>query len=317
MKDGSIEQIGSPTDIYNEPINEYVANFIGESNIINDGIMKKDYLVSFDEKEYDCVDFGFKENELVDIVIRPEDIDICQRNRGLLNGEIRSVLFKGVHYEMIVETVSGTSITVKMTVRKNNDVINEQENEKINASDFYMDIEDVKNLDDTLVIARANAQAWDFDNYDISIHKVTYDVLNQVGSYPCTFQTSKGTSITINISVIEPLYIEDKKSEIAIQAFDFYTTVEEIKESVALDTDIKQWANAIAWSLEDESSVDIYDIKYDFDEEDIKEGVYEITFATKGREFKIHTTDYVEQGKKVGLKFNKEDIHIMNKNGTY
>ena len=317
MKDGSIEQIGSPTDIYNEPTNEYVANFIGESNIINDGIMKKDYLVSFDEKEYECVDHGFKENELVDIVIRPEDIDICQRNRGLLNGEIRSVLFKGVHYEMIVETVSGTSITVKMTVRKNNDVINEQENEKINASDFYMDIEDVKNLDDTLVIARANAQAWDFDNNDISIHKVTYDVLNQVGSYPCTFQTSKGTSITINISVIEPLYIEDKKSKIAIQAFDFYTTVEEIKESVALDTDIKQWANAIAWSLEDESSVDIYDIKYDFDEEDIKEGVYEITFATKGREFKIHTTDYVEQGKKVGLKFNKEDIHIMNKNGTY
>ena len=316
MKDGLIEQIGTPLDIYNEPINEYVASFIGESNII-DGIMKKDCLVSFDEKDYECVDLGFKQNELVDIVIRPEDIDICQRNKGLLNGEIKSVLFKGVHYEMIAETVSGTSITVKMTVLKNSDVINEEVNEKINASDFNMDIEDVKDIDDTFVIARANAQAWDFDNNDISISKVTYDVINQVGKYPCTFQTNKGTSITITINVIEPIYIEDKKSSIAIQAFDFYTTVEEIKESVALDTDIKQWSNAIAWSLEDESSVDIYDIKYEFDEEDIKEGVYEITFATKGREFKIHTTDYVAEGKKVGLKFNKEDIHVMSKQGTY
>ena len=317
MRDGSIEQIGSPTDIYNEPVNEYVANFIGESNIINDGIMKEDYLVSFDEKEYNCVDFGFKPNENVDIVIRPEDIDICKRNKGLLNGEIKSVLFKGVHYEMIAETVSGTSITVKMTVLKNSDVINDQENEKINASDFYMDIEDVKELDDTLVIARANAQAWDFDNNDISISKVIYDVQNKVGNYPCTFQTNKGTSITTSINVIEPLYIEDKKSSIAIQAFDFYKTVEEIRESVALDTDLKQWANAVAWSLEDESGVDIYDIRYDFDEDDVKEGIYEITFATKGREFKIHTTDYIEEGTKVGLTFNKEDIHVMSKTGNY
>ncbi|WP_417076336.1 ABC transporter ATP-binding protein, partial [Holdemania filiformis] len=75
MKDGEIQQIGTPEEIYNEPENEYVARFIGESNII-DGVMKEDYRVMFDDKIYDCVDFGFKKNENVDIVIRPEDIDI-------------------------------------------------------------------------------------------------------------------------------------------------------------------------------------------------------------------------------------------------
>ena len=75
MRGGIIEQVGTPTEIYNEPENEYVANFIGESNIL-DGVMKKDYLVSFDDKDYGCVDFGFKDNERVDVLIRPEDIMI-------------------------------------------------------------------------------------------------------------------------------------------------------------------------------------------------------------------------------------------------
>ena len=73
MKDGEIQQIGSPTDIYNEPVNEYVANFIGESNII-DGIMLKDYMVMFEDRKFDCVDYGFDENEPVQVVIRPEDL---------------------------------------------------------------------------------------------------------------------------------------------------------------------------------------------------------------------------------------------------
>ncbi|MPM84236.1 Spermidine/putrescine import ATP-binding protein PotA [bioreactor metagenome] len=107
MKDGEILQIGTPIEIYNEPINEYVARFIGESNIL-DGVMKEDYLVNFDDKDYKCVDFGFKKDEPVDIMIRPEDIDIVARNKGVINGEVKSVLFKGVHYEIIVETVSGT-----------------------------------------------------------------------------------------------------------------------------------------------------------------------------------------------------------------
>jgi spermidine/putrescine transport system ATP-binding protein len=101
MKEGEIQQIGSPTDIYNEPVNEYVATFIGESNII-DGTMVKDYEVVFEDKHFECVDYGFDENEPVDIVIRPEDLDIVPKEKGKLKGVVRSVLFKGVHYEMEV-----------------------------------------------------------------------------------------------------------------------------------------------------------------------------------------------------------------------
>lgn len=314
MKDGEIQQIGTPEEIYNEPENEYVAKFIGESNII-DGVMLEDYKVEFDDKVYECVDFGFKPNEEVDIVIRPEDIDIVKRNKGLLNGEVKSVLFKGVHYEIIVETVSGTSKTVTMHVLGNKDIVNEEAKEKISASNFYMDLEDVEALSNSEVIARANAQAWDFDDEDVSISKVHYDVKAEKGVYPCTFETSNGTSITINITVIEPIYTEDENNDEAVQAFDFYKTVDEIKESIALDTDLKRWANATAWSLEDESRVEIWDVKYDFDEENITEGDYKITFATEGREFKIHTTDFVKEGSKVGLDFSSEDIHVMSKMG--
>lgn len=101
MKDGVIQQIGSPEDIYNEPINRFVADFIGESNIV-DGIMIKDFLVSIQGKEFECVDGGFEEDLPVDVVIRPEDIEITQTSRGLINGEVTDVVFKGVHYEIIV-----------------------------------------------------------------------------------------------------------------------------------------------------------------------------------------------------------------------
>ena len=98
MKDGEIQQIGSPTDIYNEPVNEFVANFIGESNII-EGVMLDDYKVMFEGRKFDCVDDGFDKNEVVDVVIRPEDLDIVPREQGKLKGVVKSVLFKGVHYE--------------------------------------------------------------------------------------------------------------------------------------------------------------------------------------------------------------------------
>ena len=139
MKDGEIQQIGTPEEIYNEPENEYVARFIGESNII-DGVMKDDYRVMFDDKIYDCVDYGFKKNENVDIVIRPEDIDIVPRGQGILNGEVKSLLFKGVHYEIMVQTVSGTAKTVKMHVLANHDTTNPEAHEKISANDFTMDL---------------------------------------------------------------------------------------------------------------------------------------------------------------------------------
>jgi spermidine/putrescine transport system ATP-binding protein len=103
MNNGTIQQIGSPTDIYNEPQNAFVADFIGESNII-DGIMKQDYLVSFGGKNYDCVDAGFKPNEEVDVVVRPEDIDVVPLENGLWSGVVKSVAFKGVHYEIMVDS---------------------------------------------------------------------------------------------------------------------------------------------------------------------------------------------------------------------
>ena len=103
INDGEIQQIGNPTDIYNEPENRFVADFIGESNIV-DGVMNDDYLVSFDDAQFECVDYGFDDNENVDIVIRPEDIDIVSVEAGKLNGKVISSLFKGVHYEIIVET---------------------------------------------------------------------------------------------------------------------------------------------------------------------------------------------------------------------
>ncbi len=315
MKDGEIEQVGSPVEVYNEPINEYCAKFIGDSNII-DGVMKRDNLVNFDDVDYNCVDYGFAENEAVDIVIRPEDIDIVERNKGLLNGEIKSVLFKGVHYEVIVETSSGTSKTVTMHVTKASDVTNEKAHEKISASSFYMDLEDVKEMTDSEVIARANAQAWNDEDEDVSLTEVKYELKEEVGVYPCTFGTDKGTEITININVVMPRAVEDTSNEEMIQAFDFYRSADEIKESVALDTDLVRWADAYAWDTEDESKVEIWDVKYDFDDQNITEGDYPITFSTQGRELKIETTDMYEVGQRIGLKWAPEDIHVMKKMGN-
>ncbi len=103
MKDGNIQQIGAPVDIYNEPKNAFVADFIGESNII-DGIMLRDKLVLICGHEFECVDGGFGENTDVDVVIRPEDITLTSGGNEKIKGIVRSVTFKGVHYEMLVDT---------------------------------------------------------------------------------------------------------------------------------------------------------------------------------------------------------------------
>ncbi len=103
MNDGYIQQIGTPTDVYNEPENRFVASFIGESNII-EGRMLRDCLVEFDGFEFECVDKGFKENEEAEIVLRPEDIDIVKPQNAKIKGIVESVVFKGVHYEIMVKT---------------------------------------------------------------------------------------------------------------------------------------------------------------------------------------------------------------------
>ena len=102
MAEGKILQIGTPQDIYNEPKNAFVADFIGESNIV-DGIMNKDFQVTFSGHTFECVDKGFKTDEPVDVVIRPEDVDIVAKEKGMLTGTVTSVTFMGVHYEIIVD----------------------------------------------------------------------------------------------------------------------------------------------------------------------------------------------------------------------
>ena len=311
MNNGEIQQVGTPEEIYNEPTNRFVANFIGESNIIP-GVMLEDYKVRFDDITFDCVDFGFKKGEPVEVVIRPEDIDIVPVEAGKMTGEVLSVLFKGVHYEIIVETVPGTSVTVNMHVISNQDVTSADGREKMSASNFYVDVEDVKNLDDKEVIALSNAQAWnpETDEY-ISIHRVEYDVKEELGEYPVRFTAAGGTTIERMIYVVNQPFVKNEKANEAVMAFNFARTVDEIQESQALDTDIKTWANAQGWKLSDENqSVDV-SVDYDFDPEHIQEGSYPITFWTTGREFKIHTTDYSEVGQEVGLTFFPEDIHVM------
>ena len=102
MADGEIQQIGTPTDIYNEPKNAFVADFIGESNII-DGVMLEDKRVRFASHVFDCVDGGYDKGEPVDVVVRPEDVDVVEPERGMLTGQVTAVTFKGVHYEIIVD----------------------------------------------------------------------------------------------------------------------------------------------------------------------------------------------------------------------
>ncbi|MBQ7689069.1 MAG: ABC transporter ATP-binding protein [Clostridia bacterium] len=122
MDAGKIQQIGSPTDIYNEPKNAFVADFIGESNIV-DGVMCRDKVVSFSGHTFACLDGGFAENEAVDVVVRPEDVDVVSVEKGMLTGTVTNVTFKGVHYEIIVD-IGGFLWMIQSTdIRQVGDVI--------------------------------------------------------------------------------------------------------------------------------------------------------------------------------------------------
>ena len=102
MNEGVIQQIGTPEDIYNEPKNAFVADFIGDSNIV-DGVMHRDFLVSFSGVQFPCVDRGFAREQSVQVVVRPEDIEVVSPVEGQLVGVVNDVIFKGVHFEMHVE----------------------------------------------------------------------------------------------------------------------------------------------------------------------------------------------------------------------
>ena len=113
MSEGRVQQIGTPTDIYNEPANSFVADFIGESNILN-GVMVHDKKVRFMDRDFECVDEGFGENTPVDVVIRPEDVYIMAKtDSGMFDGVVQSCIFKGVHYEMIVNTSDGYEVMIQ------------------------------------------------------------------------------------------------------------------------------------------------------------------------------------------------------------
>ncbi|MCL2774022.1 MAG: ABC transporter ATP-binding protein [Oscillospiraceae bacterium] len=117
MNNGEIQQTGAPEDIYNEPVNAFVARFIGESNII-DGIMHRDYFIEFAGNYFECIDAGFKAMERVDVVIRPEDIIIEKPSDKNIIGTVERVIFKGVHYEMIIDSF-GVKWIVHSTVALN------------------------------------------------------------------------------------------------------------------------------------------------------------------------------------------------------
>ncbi len=315
MRSGAIEQVGTPEEVYYEPVNRYVADFVGDSNIIQ-GRTADEGKVRFNDRIFECDEKEFPPNEPVDVLIRSEDLHICPPEKGKLTGEVLSVLFKGLNYEVVVETVPGTSVTVNMRVTHGEEVTNEDGTEKMSASDFFVDIEDVEDLDDKEIIARSNAQAWDpqTDEYT-SISKVECDLKPELGEYPVTFRTPDGLSITRTIFVVNQPFTRNEKANEAIMAFNFFTTVDEIEESQALDTDLKTWANAQAWKLSDEDQkIDDIDVDYDFDPDYVREGVYKVTFSTTGQELKVLTGERrVKEGQRVGLVFAAEDVHVMEK----
>ena len=317
MRDGEIQQIGTPTEIYQRPVNRFVANFIGETNIV-DGVMLEDGLVMFEDKKFSCLARGFAKNEKVDVIIRPEHMDVVARQDGMLRGTVKSQLFKGWFYDTVVETRIGTSITVKMQVSQDRPVHNESAGEKISANAFFLDLSDLEELEDSDIVALASAEAWDAATDEpISIKEISHEIKKETGTYPVTFSTAAGTSITVNCVVKDQNRVVSKVYQEEIYAMNFFVKVEDILDSMALDTDLKTWANASAWSLEDGTEVEITEVEYDFDWENIQPGVYDVTFRTKGYEYKTATTRSLELGTVVGLSFHPEDIHVMKKEGSY
>ncbi len=158
MSEGKIQQIGTPQDIYNEPVNAFVADFIGESNIV-DGVMLEDKKVKFAGHIFDCLDTGFDKNEPVDVVVRPEDVDIVPEDKGMLCGTVTSVTFMGVHYEIIVDikgfkwmiqTTDGVEVDAKIGIYLEPDAIHIMKKSKYSGmfgdySSFSNELDELSN----------------------------------------------------------------------------------------------------------------------------------------------------------------------------
>jgi hypothetical protein len=158
----------------------------------------------------------------------------------------------------------------------------------------------------------ASAEAWSSETgAPVSIKEVEHNILKKVGKYHVTFKTAAGTAITIDVNVAPANRKESTLFKEEIFAMNFFVKTDDIRDSMALDTDLRTWANASAWSLEDDSEVPINDVKYDFDWENIEPGEYDITFATEGYQYKVSTTKELPEGSEVGLIFDREDIHLM------
>ena len=149
--------------------------------------------------------------------------------------------------------------------------------------------------------------------HGLSIHNVEYNILPEKGSYDVTFSTAQGTSKTVQAIVADENKVEATEYDEIIYAVNIFKDIDDIKESMALDTDLKTWANAQAWTKDGSESIDITEVEYSFDPENITPGTYSITFKTKGAEYKIDTTDKYEVGDHVGLTFTPDDLHIMRK----
>ena len=313
MNKGHIQQIGTPEEVYNCPQNQFVATFIGETNMV-DGVIADEETVIFEDKKFKCDASGFESGEEVDVVLRPSHIDVVPKEKGLLKGVVKSHIFKGIHHQIIVETRVGTSITVNLQLTEDKPVFSEESGEKISASNFLLDIEDVEELSDSTVIALACAEAWDAETDEpISIKEIEYDIKPEIGTYPVTFSTYEGTKITVNAVVKQENRVVSKSWGEEIYAMNIFKKVEDIRDSVAIDTDLMTWANASAWDLESGEQVKISEVKYDFDPDTIEAGTYEVTFCTEGYEYKVTTTRPYTEDTEVGLYFYPDDIKLLKK----
>jgi len=165
MSEGKIHQIGTPIDIYNEPVNAFVADFIGESNIL-DGFMLEDFRVTFSGQTFECLDKGFGYNEAVDVVVRPEDVDIVPIEEGQVTGVVTSVTFMGVHYEIIVDvggfkwmiqTTDFVDVNEHIGIKLDPDAIHIMK--KSEYSDLYGDYSSFSNELDELSDAESEVEA--------------------------------------------------------------------------------------------------------------------------------------------------------------